>query len=284
MAGFFGPTKRDRYEAHYAATKGPVQGAGLRFLRGGSDCSPADCAASDSTEHVAADMAEQAYLAGQRATDALSVTVHREDNAALKLMLQEALGYLQQDYTSPEHAAAALHMTMSAAALTAGDAEAHKAAERALRDLLVWRVQIRAPLNDREQFMQALHDVLGHDLHPDLESALMHAHGRAVGGHFREAFLSRSCLDATRRGGVRGPRSKHRRPKDHHGGEFAADDGSLGQPGSSGRAGFGDAGSQTGGGADSDSRKEEESGTAGSSHDFLRLADSGTSARLGQGK
>ena len=39
MAGFFGPlTKRDMYEANYAATKGPVQGAGLRFLRGGSDC------------------------------------------------------------------------------------------------------------------------------------------------------------------------------------------------------------------------------------------------------
>ena len=116
MAGIFGPTKRDMYEANYAATKGPVQGAGLRFLRGGSDCSPADCAASDSTEHVAADMAEQAYLAGQRAINALGETVHREDNAALKLMLQEALGYLQQDYTSPEHAAAALHMTMSATA------------------------------------------------------------------------------------------------------------------------------------------------------------------------
>jgi len=65
MAGYRGPlTKRDMYEANYAAAMGAVQGAGLRFLRGGSDCSPADYATSDSTEHVAADMAEQAYLVG----------------------------------------------------------------------------------------------------------------------------------------------------------------------------------------------------------------------------
>jgi len=96
MANYRWPaTKRDIYEANFAAATGGVRGAGLRFLRGGGDSLHAGHATSDSTEQVAADMAEQAHLAARRAKDALQEALRHETNRALQLMLREALGYLE---------------------------------------------------------------------------------------------------------------------------------------------------------------------------------------------
>lgn len=77
------------------------------------------------------------------------------------------------------------------------------AAERAIRDVLIWRVQLRVPLDSRQLFLAKLEEAFGcNQLQKNLYSQLMHAHATLL-SQYPEAFPSNTKLAAMKRGGPR---------------------------------------------------------------------------------
>jgi len=82
-------------------------------------------------------------------------------------------------------------------------------AERAIRDVLVWRVQLRVPLDSRELFLAKMEEAFGCDqLEKNVYSQIMHAHATVL-SQFPGAFPSKTKLAVMKRGGPRPRRNQH---------------------------------------------------------------------------
>ena len=200
------------------------RGDGLRWLRGaGATSTPHDACPEDAAR-VAQDASKlviAAHEARLAAEDALDYALTMCDHGRLPLHVANDLREAQwlfkrahgdQPMTSQVAARALLAATAAYASCPPGSPRRLlDEAEKKLRDCLVWCAQVKAPLNDRTEFMHALLSAFGDDSvmqDADFVSCLLHSHQKAVGGKFHDAFLSHSAEEALKRQGVRGPRQR----------------------------------------------------------------------------
>jgi len=190
----------------YAEETSTERRGGLRFLRARDGYEDEAGSQRAREAKVAVTMIQEAEHARETAVKELREAITEEADSVVADMLGQALDAIATGVSSPREAAFALRVTADATAL-AGEVQRvrYAAAMRGLRDLLVWRTQLRAPLEDRNWFISELQGALSLDLgsNPDITSSLLHAHGRLVGGRFRQAFLSRTAATRgtrTRRG------------------------------------------------------------------------------------
>lgn len=81
-------------------------------------------------------------------------------------------------------------------------------AVNAIRDTLVWRVQLRAPFGNRDAFLYELEMAHAQPLDNTTRSKLLLGHYKTVAERFPSAFLSQAKLDAARTAGGRCRKAK----------------------------------------------------------------------------
>jgi hypothetical protein len=109
-------------------------------------------------------------------------------------------------------AAKALFATRRASAsCEPGDLNAAlRAAEREIRDYVVWRTQVQCRSHDRQQFMAVLRQAFNRELTVQEFSLMLHSHARTVAQKVPNAFLSNARNEAIKRRGRRPPRLTRR--------------------------------------------------------------------------
>ena len=82
-------------------------------------------------------------------------------------------------------------------------------AEKLVRDVLIWMVQLHTPLGDRFSFVACLTAAVGaENMDSNMFSHLMHSHSKEVCPKFPHAFLSNAKLEALKRKGRRPARTR----------------------------------------------------------------------------
>ena len=78
----------------------------------------------------------------------------------------------------------------------------------AVRDALVWRVQLNCLWGDRDAFMASLEEAYGRPVDNSSLSRILHAHNKLIGEHFASTFLSNCKCESEARGCKRPARKK----------------------------------------------------------------------------
>ena len=127
--------------------------------------------------------------------------------------VEEARRFLQK----PDSRSACLALTCATRAQTRCEVDDDAgrdlcaAARIAVRDVLVWRVQLNCLWGDRDAFMEALEQAYGRPLDHTSLSRILHAHGKLIGDNFPSSFLSKCKREAEARGRKRADKGKQKK-------------------------------------------------------------------------
>ena len=165
-------------------------------------------------QHVLGNMEGQAVDSLDLALAALEVAVTPGENQDVIKSLVAAKEKLLDSRRSISLAIHAENATRRA--LTALPKEkprrALECAEKRIRDAIVLRVQMNAPLGSRKTFMKTLEEAYEGDLTLDAKSKMMHAHNKVIGPLFMHSFISRGKQEiAARHSNPRGKRAREKK-------------------------------------------------------------------------
>ena len=147
-------------------------------------------------------------------SDAGSVTAKASDpSVQLQYCLRHVLESLEWVDQCPSYAAAALESIEKAVGLAGVDIlEKMKFAECRVRDLVAWRVQLCAPMGNREMYLAAARLAwcnLGLVLNDRSMAKLLHAHRQEIARQIPAVFLSETQRQSRARGGkIRAARNR----------------------------------------------------------------------------
>lgn len=198
----------DRRSGHAMAEEGCFPNA---MAAEASSLMPASSTAFSSMAAEAAQLVEAAHEAQNIASKALAAALALGGPDEVVKSVVYAKERVDCPEGTPETAAKAL-MASSRARASCPPGELHASlgrADKSVRDFLVWKTQLRAPLGDRNAFVDSLTAAVGaRVIDTNMFSHLMHSHSKEVCSRFPNAFLSNAKYQALRRSGRRPARTR----------------------------------------------------------------------------
>jgi hypothetical protein len=204
----------------------------LRAAAGGPPPRPPADGTLDDAQALDAEAAAMARAAMARDAASMVVFAHEAKRLAsrdlanalakcrdheVNISIQFAKDCVDDPDGSPEIAAKALKATSHALAdCPRWLRGALYAAQKLVRDYLIWRIQLRTDLGDRPAFLLALKNVVGKEnWNSDSYSLYMHCHSKAVRSRFAHAFPSNAKISGMKRkSGVRPARTRPKNKPD----------------------------------------------------------------------
>ena len=187
----------------------PVQLAALPISYGDNDEGPTEAA------NQAAKMEKCAAAAQTIASKALATALALSGRDKVQETIMWVKERVDDNTSSPGISASALIATSRAlASCLAGDLNAALViAERLVRDVLIWRVQLHSPLGDRCSFVACLMAAVGAtNIDANMFSQLIQSHSKEVCSRFPNAVFNNANKESVKR---RGRRTVRTRPKNN---------------------------------------------------------------------